>query len=316
MRRKAIAALRKRRNRMRVFAMLFLAIGGAGYALYPEISPVQAIGGIYDVAVTTPSPVNRVSIEVTPDFSQNRITLQANIWWVKEHWDGEVQVILPESAWRGHVACPERATCSRLDTGQPVLNMEFPARWVPTGLNREVAFGTSAEWQIPNVGLGIARNREYISIIRPAITIYDRGGTAVHADTTAVIQYWLNLPGAAIYAWDGGDTTAAPFTSSDSVSWVYPAGQLPTDPFDANAPPILDSGTNIGVQSEAERNLFFSGILLGIAGGVLIAAIQDLIAVGMELRLSEDATRQEKARLDYSSVSNTQQSVKQPHSQP
>jgi hypothetical protein len=148
---------------------------------------------------------------------------------------------------------------------------------------------------MPNIGLGIARNPEYISIIRPAITMYNQDGTALQPNTAAVIQYWLNLNGVANYVWDGGNTTAAPFTTSDSVDWIYPRGQLPTDPYDANAPPILDSGTNLDVQSEAERNLFISGILLGIPGGVLIAAIQDVISVGMESRSSEDGNHERVA---------------------
>ena len=298
MRQKAIATFGKRRNRICVFAILCLAFAGYAYTLYPKLSSTQAAGGIYDVAVTTPSPVNRASIDVTPDFSHNRITLEADVWSSsKSKGTVSVQLILPESAWPGNVPCPERITCGHLDTGQPVLNMDFPAKWSSTGFNKEVAFVAASVWEIPNVGLGITRNPEYISIIRPAITVYNRDGTALHADTTAVIQYWLNLRGVAKYAWDGGNTAAAPFTTPDSASWIYPSGQLPTDPFDANAPPILDSGTNLEVQSEAERNLFISGILLGIAGGVLIAAIQDLISAGTESKSSEDGGHIREAHL-------------------
>jgi hypothetical protein len=313
MRQKATATLGKRRNRIFLFAMLCLVFGGCAYVLYPAYSPTQAIGGIYGVAITTPSPVSRVSVDATPDFSHNRITFEADIWSdSKSNGTVGVQIILPKSAWPRHVACPKRVICGRLDTGEPVLNMSFPAKWTSTNLNQEVAFITSSEWEIPNIGLGIARNPEYISIIRPAITVYSQAGTALHADTTAVIQYWLNLHDAANYAWDAGNTTTAPFTASDSVNWIYPSGQLPTDPFDANAPPILDSGTNLAIQSEAERNLFISGILLGIAGGVLIAAIQDLISVGMESRRSEGGDHKQESRVDYPALNSRQDSMRAP----
>jgi hypothetical protein len=304
-RRRIITFVGIRRNRVCAFIMMCLALACIAYVLYPTLSPVQVTGGIDDVSIVAPWSVNRVSIDVSPDFDHNKITLQVAVWSSsKGNGTAAVIAILPKSAWSGHVTCPPQTTCDRLDSGQPELDMSFRAKWYSTDFDSGEAFVASSQWVLPNAGVGVAKNKEYISIIRPSISVYDTSSDAISADNNITTKYDLNLPSVANYTWDGGDTAAAPFVNPNALTWFYPTESQPTgDPFNANAPPMLDSGTDLSAQSEDERNLFISGVLLGIAGGSLIAAIQELLAVGEESRPPERGTPAGESRVDAPSNS-------------
>jgi hypothetical protein len=296
---KVITFLGRRRNRILLLVIFCSILANVAYVLYPTLSAPPASGGVQNVTITTSSPVSRAEIGVSRGRKSDDIKLDVTVWSnLPRAQDATVHLILPESALPKNARCPAQAVCGELDTGEPVATITFPLRWRPTGFDQSVAFGASSELDIPDIGFGVAENKEFISVARPSIAVYSQFGNTIRPNSSAVILYTLHVPNVASYTWDGGATATAPIVDPNELTWIYPQSQLPVDPLNENVPPILDSGVNLGVQSEDDRNLFISGILLGIVGGAFIAATQELFAGGEESKSFHPATSTKKPDID------------------
>ena len=114
-------------------------------------------------------------------------------------------------------------------------------------------------------------------VIRPQVSDYlTSSGSAALGEAGVVVNYFVALANGNSYTWDSGSTGYTPEYFGGEESWTYQSNVASTPTNDVIASSISDSGVNLSLQDRATKRALIAGVLLGIAGGAIVGALQEL----------------------------------------
>jgi hypothetical protein len=125
--------------------------------------------------------------------------------------------------------------------------------------------------------LGLATNGESAIVELPEVF---EDGQEEHGSYLSVSY---NAPGATTYDW----SIPTGYPSTASVGWQEPLTPSSGPGFQPIFLPTEITGTNLQVQGRDERNILIAGILFGVAGSAVVAAIQE----GLNMLFGERTSR-------------------------
>ena len=292
---------------------------GVGFAFFviARDAAVHAAGGIQQINVSAEFVPSRISVVVTPAPSPfkgcvdgcNSVTINGKSLVIPTALNvsvlisasapepGPVTLIffLPSGSWgpnaypnaEGEVFgnCPANAhlNCNVTPSNNPTIMYVEKPSWVSSSPSGPTADTYTFDTEIPDTGTGLARNPEYLSVVRPQIYDYltpaneNLSNPVGVGEPSVVALYYTRIPDGLSYTWDAGTATVTPEFAGGYEQWVYPAGPVPeiSQILDLSASPITDSGINLSVQEEHSYLLLVAGIAFGLASGAWIGALQE-----------------------------------------
>ncbi len=118
---------------------------------------------------------------------------------------------------------------------------------------------------VSDVGSNLGRNDEFVSVLIPPISFQS---TPTLGYTKVFTVYAEQIPGGNVYTWTTG---ANPVYVNGFERWtVASAGSI-----EDTVSPTLNSGTDLAVQARNGNLQFIAGIVVGVAGGALVVALQE-----------------------------------------
>jgi hypothetical protein len=177
-----------------------------------------------------------------------------------------VQVDLPGTAWGTWFACPPPGNCPHDAAGLKDARYFFPGTWVYNKSQLE-----PDRWElifnvkVSDTGSNLSRNDEFISVLTPPISFQV---TSSKAYVQVPTLYAEQVPGGNAYTWNTG---AEPVYVVGFDRWASTSAGAVLD----TVSPSLDSGIDLGVQDRNGNLQFIAGIVVGVAGGALIGALQE-----------------------------------------
>jgi hypothetical protein len=167
--------------------------------------------------------------------------------------------------------CPAGVRCYEATAGPA-----FPlATWIIFPLNLNNGQLTQYTVQLHGPQFAFAANATAATVQLPYVVQYP------NTSATTVITMYYEIPGVRSYDW----STPPYLTYNDWGLWVQDLS--PSSP--ENQPGAEITGTNRDRQAQDNRDTFISGVLLGVAGGAIVAVVQE------GLHMLFDERRREKA---------------------
>jgi hypothetical protein len=257
---------------------LAIAFGIVAYLVYPTDAPAapeNAVEGVVVLADFTPSGI---AVSQTPDAAVNGFKLQIILHAKRRvSHTGSVFIALPATAW-GQSGCPAPAVhCPPNSSGVKDAQYNLPARWSGAGKTEPAAYRNELRQTITvsDVGTNVSLNTEYVGVLTPPIAFQLEPvppQTLTSYPYVKVLSvYAEQVPNGNAYTWTIG---ATPVYVNGFDRWTGTTAGTLQDV----ASPTLESGTNLTVQTRNGNYQFIAGIVVGIAGGALVGALQEFLA--------------------------------------
>ena len=264
---------------------LAVVLGVGAYLIYPDDAPVVPADAVQGVAVFADFTPNAMNINEIPDPAVNGLTLQIVLHAASRlPHSGSIDVVLPATAWGSRSSCPVTAVrCTTDVAGLKKVSFFLPHTWQDYGSTNpppdryELRMSTT----VPDVGSNLGRNDEFVSVLIPPISFQS---TPSLSYTKVFTVYAEQVPGGGAYTWTTGTN---PVYVDGFERWtVASAGSI-----EDTVSPTLNSGTDLAVQSRNGNLQFVAGIVVGVAGGALVVALQEWL----DSRRKPNVGRQEPA---------------------
>ena len=224
---------------------------------------------------------NAINVNETPDPGVNGLTLQIVLHAAsKLPHTGSVDVVLPSTAWGSKGYCPVAAVRCNDDTaGLKKVSYFLPQKWQDHGSTNPPAdrYELRMSITVPDVGSNLGRNDEFVSVLIPPISFQP---TPSPGYTQVFTVYAEQVPGGNAYTWTTGTD---PVYLDGFERWtVTSAGSI-----EDTVSPTLNSGTDLAVQARNGNLQFIAGIVVGVAGGALVVALQEWLDARRKPKLGE-----------------------------
>jgi hypothetical protein len=257
---------------------LAIAFGVVAYLIYPTDAPAAPEDAVQGVAVVADFTPSGIVVSQTPDAAVNGFRLQIILHAKRRvSHTGYVTIVLPATAFGSSGACPPAALCPPNNAGVKEVEYSLPARWSDAGKAEPAADRNELRQTITvsDVGTNVSLNAEYVGVLTPPIAFQLAPVPFQNLPSYPYVKvlgvYAEQVPNGSAYTWTIGST---PVYVNGFDRWTATtAGALQ----DA-ASPTLDSGTNLTVQARNGNYQFIAGIVVGIAGGALVGALQEYLA--------------------------------------
>jgi len=219
---------------------------------------------------------NAINVNEIPDPGVNGLTLQ--IWLhaaSKLPHTGSVDVVLPSN-----VQCPELADGCRVDTaGLKDVSYFLPQKWQDHKSTNPAAerYELRMSITVSDVGSNLSRNSEFVSVLIPPISFQQIGSPSY---TQVFTVYAEHVPAGNAYTWTTGTD---PVYLDGFDRWTVMSAGSKQD----TVSPTLNSGTDLGVQARNGNLQFIAGIVVGVAGGALVGAVQEWLDARRKPKLGE-----------------------------
>jgi hypothetical protein len=257
---------------------LAIVFGVLAYLIYPTDAPAapeDAVQGVVVLADFTPSGI---VVSQTTDAAVNGYRLQVILHAKRRvSHTGFVTIVVPATAWGSSGACPPHALCPPDSAGGKYAQFSLPAPWSDAGKSQPAAdrYELRQTITVSDVGSNVSLNAEYVGVLTPPIAFQLAPVPFQNLPSYPYVKvlgvYAEQVPNGNAYTWTIG---ATPVYVNGFDRWTATtAGALQ----DA-ASPTLDSGTNLIVQARNGNYQFIAGIVVGIAGGALVGALQEFLA--------------------------------------
>jgi len=248
---------------------LAVLLGVVAYVVYPRDAPVVPDDAVQGVAVFASFTPNAINVNETPDPGVNGLTLQIVLHAASQPTHtGSVDVVLPATAWGSKGYCPESAVRCKKDTaGLKKVSYFLPQSWQDHGSTNPPAdrYELRMSITVADVGSNLGRNNEYVSVLIPPISFQP---TPSLNYTQVFTEYGEHVPDGTAYTWTTGTD---PVYLDGFDRWtVASAGSI-----EDTVSPTLNSGIDLAVQARNGNLQFIAGIVVGVAGGALVVALQE-----------------------------------------
>jgi hypothetical protein len=249
---------------------LALAFGVLAFLLYPDDTPVtpdDAVQGVAFLSSFTPTAIN---LTQTPDPQVDGFTLQIVVHAsVQPSHSGTIVIELPTDAFGTYKACPVPLAeeCPHDLAGLKNAVYALPSTWLNGGPSQTAATRNELRLTVTvkDAGSNLSRDAEYISVLTPPVSVQL---SSTKAYVTVPTFYNEQVPNGDAYTWSTGQV---PVYVNDLDSWTGSSASGPQE----SASPTLDSGIDLAVQSRDGNLQFIAGIVVGVAGGALVGAMQE-----------------------------------------
>ena len=185
-------------------------------------------------------------------------------------------IALPATAW-GQSGCPPRRSAALpIAPASRTLTTTCP-RWSDAGRTAPAAdhYELRRTITVSDVGTNVSLNAEYVGVLTPPISF---GLAPVPPEILPSYPYVKVLgvyaeqvPNGSAYTWTVG---ATPVYVNGFDRWTSTTAGTLRDAVS----PTLDSGTNLTLQARNGNYQFIAGIVVGIAGGALVGALQEFLS--------------------------------------
>ncbi len=248
---------------------LAVLLGVVAYVIYPDDAPVVPADAVQGIAVFASFTPNAINVNEIPDPAVDGLTLQIVLHAASpQQHSGSVDVVLPATAWGKKVSCPAPAVRCRHDTaGLKKVTYLLPQRWQDHGSTNPPPdrYELRRSITVSDVGSNLSRNSEFVSVLIPPISFQPTPSLS-YAQVFTV--YAEQVPGGNAYTWTTGTN---PVYLDGFERWTLMSAGSMQD----TVSPTLNSGTDLGVQARNGNLQFIAGIVVGVAGGALVVALQE-----------------------------------------
>jgi hypothetical protein len=282
------------RQRVPLFLFAVAVLSGlATYKIYPRTPPVTVQGGVQRITVVGPVEPADLDINEKPN-GHDGITLAVALRApqpLQDPFPAErlvVAVTSPPSSTcppiaRSGAASGQAIACQTAN-GAQTLYYQFPQQpWVNVGSGaiQQYQYLVSETVTIPDVAANVAQDSQDIATSLPPVSVlhyvYTTGQpipALTYMASPPAVDFGEQVANGEDYTWQG----AVPVYTDGSDHWIYSSAS--SAPAALN--PTLDNGTDLAVQNRNTTLIFVAGILLGIAGGALVSALQAVISRGSD----------------------------------
>jgi hypothetical protein len=178
--------------------------------------------------------------------------------------------------------CPPEALACPSSAGARTLYYRFhPQRWRPFGTNaiQEYQYGVELTVRnIPDVAANLAQDSQDIvtslppvSVLKYVYTPDEPAPAPSYLTDPPVVDYGQRVTNGDDYTWQQGSTPVD--TGGWDHWWFASASSAP-----GALSPVVYTGTDLAVQNWNTTKTFVAGILVGLAGGALIGALQAVVS--------------------------------------
>ncbi len=257
---------------------LAIVFGVLAYLIYPTDAPAAPENAVQGVAVVADFTPSAIAVSQTPDAAVNGFKLQIILHAERRvSHTGSVYIALLATAW-GQSGCPAPAVhCPPNSSGVKNAQYHLPARWYDAGKSEPAAYRYELRQTITvsDVGTNVSVNAEYVGVLTPPIAFQLAPVPPQILPSYPYVKvlgvYAEQVPNGNAYTWTIG---ATPVYVNGFDRWTgTTAGTL-----QEAASSTLESGTNLTVQARNGNYQFLAGIVVGIAGGALVGALQEFLA--------------------------------------
>jgi len=267
------------RNRVSLILLgLALAMGGITIVIYPRTPSIAVQGAVQRITVVGPLTPSAVDVDEAPNAGggiQLTVALRA-----PEPQNGDVSLerLLVAVVSPAAGKCPPQAIACSTSNGARTLYYRFPRQsWKPFGTNavQEYQYGVDLTVQnIPVVAPNLTQDSEDVATLLPPVSVlqylYVPGQPAPapkYLASPPVVDYGERVTNSQGYTWEQGEI---PVDTGGWDHWWYSAASSEPEALS----PTFYSGTDLAVKNWNTTLTFLTGILVGLAGGALIGAIQ------------------------------------------
>jgi hypothetical protein len=254
---------------------LAVLLGVTAYVIYPKDVPGPPADAVQAIVVEASFTPDAINVNQTPDPQVDGFTLQVVLHDANRQPQPppqpqpdspSVEVILPGDAWGSHFACPHPGVCPHDNAGRKDALYFFPGKWAYNGSELpadrwELTFSV----KVSDVGSNLSSNDAFISVLTPPIAFRQTPSGAYQRVSTL---YAEQVAGGGAYTWSTGTD---PVYADGFDRWAALSAETNVD----TVSPTLNSGTDLGVQARNGNIQFIAGIVVGVAGGALIGALQE-----------------------------------------
>lgn len=265
-----------KRRAARVILLLALAVGGLVLAISikPNTDPVNSKSAV-SIEVQTAGNPFAIDVSEKPAEAGFDLTVKVAVISEQQPLPGTVKVNVPAGEDYGDCIIPGYSTCARSSGRYADLTEDVPLQKIilladygrPT--LQPDAYQMIATVRFRKGGYDPQQNSTYISAVLPRVLLESPEGVRSN-DPTVRVSFSYALRDLETYSWNEGFPPSGILgnTSDQTGVWVTNLASTVT--------PQNISGVNLDLESEAESNIFVSGILLGLAGAAVIALVQEL----------------------------------------
>jgi hypothetical protein len=257
---------------------LAIVFGVLALLFYPTDAPAAPEDAVQGVGVLADFTPSAIAVSQTPDDAVDGFRLQIILYAKgKVSHKGYETIVLPATAWGSSGACPHRVHCSSDRAGLKDVTYNLPAGWYDAGKAGPAAdrYELRRTVIVSHVGANVSLNAEYIGVLTPPISFLLAPRPFQNLPSYPYVKvlsvYAEQVPNGNAYTWTIG---ATPVYVDGFDRWTAATAGAQQDA----ASPTLDSGTNLTVQARDANYQFIAGILVGIAGGALVGALQEFLA--------------------------------------
>ncbi len=265
-----------------VLLLAALVFGVCTYLIYTKAPPVTIGNAIQRITVV--GPLKPTAIDVNEEANstggiQLAVALRAPAPQSVAVSSERLVVAVSSPAARH---CPPKAIACPSANGARTLYYRFnPQRWRDFGTNAIQAyqFGVVlAIPNIPNVHANLAQDDQDVVTSLPPVSVlsyvYAPDAPAPEPSYFAdppVVDYGERVDHGGDYTWQQGTT---PVDTGGWDHWWFTSATSAS----VALSPVVYTGTDLGVQSWNSNLTFVAGILVGLAGGALIGALQAAVS--------------------------------------
>lgn len=260
--------------------LLALAIlfGILAYRIYPEDAPGAPEDAVQGVAVLANFSPSAIAVSQTPDPAVNGFTLQIILHAMgRVSHSGYVTIVLPATAWGSPHSCPAPAYCPPNRAGVKDATYQLPTKWADAGSKEPTPdrYELRQTITVKDVATNVSLNAEYVAVLTPPISFQLGPAPFPNPPSYPYLKllsvYAEQVPNGGDYTWNTG---ATPDYVNGFDRWTSTSAGSLQD----TASPMLDSGTDLTVAARNGDLQFIAGIVVGIAGGALVGALQEFLA--------------------------------------
>ena len=257
---------------------LAIVFGVVAYLIYPTDAPAapqDAVQGVGVVANFTPSAI---AVIQTSDAATDGFRLQIILYAKgKVSHTGTVTIVLPATAWGSYDKCPLTVGCGSDGAGLKDATYKLPTRWSDAGRTAPAAdhYELRRTITVSDAGTNVSLNAEYVGVLTPPISFglapvpFEKPPSNPYVKVLS--EYAEQVPNGSSYTWTVG---ATPVYVNGFDRWTSTTAGGQGDAVS----PTLDSGTNLTLQARNGNYQFIAGIVVGIAGGALVGALQEFLS--------------------------------------
>jgi hypothetical protein len=261
-----------------------LVFGVCTYLVYPRVPTVTVGDTIQRITVVGPLPLTAIDINEESDGKNGialAVALRASAPAPQSDPVSSERLVIAVSS-PDKKGCPSGSIACPSSNGARTLYYRFkPQRWFNFGTTaiQSYQYGVFLTvHHIPEVQANLAQDDQDIVTSLPPISVlsyaYQPGQpapAATYFPNPPVVDYAQRVVNGPDYTWQQGTT---PVYTSGWDHWWFASAASAT----AALSPNIYTGTDLAVQNWNTTRTFFAGILVGLAGGALIGALQAAVS--------------------------------------